>query len=86
ASRWLSIGLRRTLASDVATPADVDGADFAAERAWLLVRMGEPIVARAIAQHVDTANFTPKLYEATLQAGLASADPAALCPVADAAR
>ncbi|MGJ3649648.1 hypothetical protein ACLB0R_14385 [Sphingomonas sp. GlSt437] len=86
ASRWLSIGLRRTLASDLTTPADLDGADFAAERAWLLVRMGEPIVARAITQHVDTANFTPKLYEATLQAGLAAGDPAALCPVADAAR
>jgi hypothetical protein len=86
ASRWLSIGLRRTLASRLLTPAGVNGADFAAERAWLLVRMGEPVVGRAVAQSVDTANFTPKLYEATMQAALASSDPGALCPVATVAR
>lgn len=86
ASRWLSIELRRMLASQLNTPAGLNGADFAAERAWLLVRMGEPIVGRAVVQSVDVGNFTPKLYEAALQAALASADPAALCPIASDAR
>jgi hypothetical protein len=34
ASRWLSIALRRGLMSRTNTPAGVNGADFAAERAW----------------------------------------------------
>lgn len=85
-SRWLSISLRRALASRLSTPAGLNGADFAAERAWLLVRMGEPVVARAVVQSVDTANFTPKLYEAALQTSLASADPGGLCPIAEQAK
>lgn len=83
ASRWLSIALRRALASRLLTPNGVNGADFAAERAWLLVRMGEPVVARAVVQSVDPPDFTPKLYEAALQSMLAAADPAGLCPHAD---
>ena len=71
-SRWLSIALRRMLASQLDTPAGVNGADFAAERAWLLVRMGESQVARAVVQAVDTDNFTPKLREAAMQAALAT--------------
>ena len=39
ASRWMHIFLRRALASPLAPPAHVGGADFAAERAWLLLRM-----------------------------------------------
>ena len=50
ASRWLAIGLRRLLLSPLNTPARVNGADFAAERAWLLLRMGESIAARGIAR------------------------------------
>ncbi|OQW45232.1 MAG: hypothetical protein A4S16_00615 [Proteobacteria bacterium SG_bin6] len=80
-SRWLSIALRRALASQVDTPAQVNGADFAAERAWLLVRMGEPHVARALIEAVDTDNYTPKLYEAALQTALAAGDPGLVCPV-----
>ena len=41
-SRWLSILLRRTLAAQLDTPADVNGADFAAERAWLEARAPAP--------------------------------------------
>ncbi|WP_246586769.1 hypothetical protein [Stakelama flava] len=81
ASRWLSIGLRRTLASQTAVPSNVNGADFAAERAWLLVRMGEAFAARAVVQSVDTDNYTPKLYQVAMQAHLAMADPAGLCPL-----
>ena len=80
ASRWLSIALRRALVSQVDTPAGVNGADFAAERAWLLVRMGEAAAARAVVQGVDPDNATPKLMQVTMQAALAAGDPAAMCP------
>ena len=58
-SRWMSILLRRALVSHVDTPSRTNGADFAAERAWLLLRMGESVAARAVAQNVDTDNYTP---------------------------
>lgn len=82
-SRWLSIALRRALASRVDTPAGLHGADFAAERAWLLLRMGESVAARSVIESVDTANATPKYRQVAMQAMLATADPAGLCPLAD---
>lgn len=84
ASRWVSIALRRALLARVDTPRGVNGADFAAERSWLLTRMGESVAARAMAQAVDSENYTPKLFEAAMQAALATGDPAALCPMVDA--
>ena len=84
ASRWVSIALRRALLARVDTPHGVNGADFAAERSWLLTRMGESVGARALAQSVDSEDYTPKLFEAAMQAALATGDPAALCPMADA--
>lgn len=86
ASRWLSIALRRMLASQIDTPDGVNGADFAAERAWLLLRMGEAVVARAMVASVDTDSYTPKLFEAAMQTALATGDPAAVCPVVPAAQ
>lgn len=86
ASRWLSIALRRALASDVDTPARVNGADFAAERAWLLLRMGEAPTARAVVQSVDAENYTPKMFQVAMQAALATADPAALCGIVEPAQ
>ena len=83
-SRWLSILLRRTLAAELDTPDRVDGADFAAERAWLLLRMGESVAARAVAQSVDTGNYTPKLYQVAMNTALVTGDPAELCGIADA--
>ena len=80
-SRWLSILLRRVLVSSLDTPARVDGADFAAERAWLLLRMGESVGARAVVQGVDTANYTPKLFQVAMNTALATGDPAELCPL-----
>ncbi len=81
-SRWLSIALRRLLVAQVDTPARVNGADFAAERAWLLLRMGESVSARAVAQAVDSDRVTPKLRDVWMQAALATADPGGLCPLA----
>jgi hypothetical protein len=79
ASRWLSIALRRALLSRVNTPAGVHGADFAAERAWLLIRMGEADAARAMVQSVDIENYSPKLFQVGMQAMLAAADPGGMC-------
>ncbi len=78
-SRWVSIALRRALVSRVETPAGLNGADFAAERAWLLLRMGESVAARSVIESVDTANATPKYRQVAMQAMLATGDPAGLC-------
>ncbi len=82
-SRWLSIALRRALVSRVNAPNDVNGADFAAERAWLLLRMGEADAARAVVQSVDVGNYTPKLFQVAMQAMLANGDPGGLCPLVE---
>jgi hypothetical protein len=83
ASRWASITLRRALLSHVATPAGINGADFAAERAWLLVRMGEADAGRMMVQAVDADQYTPWMKSVAMQSALASADPAGLCPAAE---
>jgi len=80
-SRWGSILLRRALLSQVDTPGDVNGADWAAERAWLLLRMGEADNARLLIQGVDSDQYTSRLYAVAMQAQLASADPAGFCPL-----
>lgn len=84
-SRWASILLRRALLSATDTPRDIDGADWAAERAWLLLRMGEADSARLIVQSVDVDRFTPRLYAVAMETYLATADPAGLCPLSDGA-
>lgn len=81
ASRWASIVLRRALLSRVGTPAGVNGADWVADRAWLLLRMGEADAARMLVQSVDSLDYTPRLYAIAMQTYLATADPAGLCPL-----
>lgn len=85
ASRWGSILLRRALLSATDTPRGVEGADWTAERAWLLLRMGEADAARMLIQSVDVNNYTPRLYAVAMQSYLATADPAGLCPLAEGA-
>lgn len=80
ASRWGQILLRRALASAIDTPSTINGADLAAERASLLLRMGESTTARRIVQSVDYDRATPRLVAAAQQTYLANADPAGLCP------
>lgn len=80
ASRWASITLRRALVSAIDTPATVNGADLAAERAALLLRMGEAQAARMLVQSVDADRGSPRLAQVALQTMLANADPAGLCP------
>jgi hypothetical protein len=79
-SRWGHILLRRALASRLDAPATMNPADFAALRAALLVRMGEGEAARALVQDVDTANYTPDLVQAALDAYVATADFTGICP------
>jgi hypothetical protein len=85
-SRWVSILARRALLSQVDTPSDINGADWVAERAWLLLRMGEADNARLLIQGVDSDQFTKRLYSVAMQAQLASADPAGFCPLLPRAR
>ncbi|MBB6428068.1 hypothetical protein [Sphingopyxis sp. JAI128] len=80
ASRWGQILLRRALASAIDTPDTINGADLAAERASLLLRMGESITARRIVQSVDYDRASPRLVAAVQQTYLATADPAGMCP------
>ncbi|WP_432769826.1 MAG: hypothetical protein HEQ22_03505 [Sphingopyxis sp.] len=79
ASRWGQILLRRSLTSAIDTPATINGADLAADRAALLLRMGESIAARWIVQSVDYDRATPRLVSAAQQTFLATADPAGMC-------
>ncbi|HEX5535910.1 MAG TPA: hypothetical protein VFX27_01865 [Sphingobium sp.] len=81
ASRWASILLRRTLLSATNTPGDINGSDWAAERSWLLVRMGEADPARMMVQSVDSNLYTPRLHAVAMQVYLAAADPVGLCPI-----
>jgi len=85
-SRWTSILLRRALLSRLAAPAGVDPVDWVAERAALLLRMGEADAARILVQSVDVENYTPRMVEVAAQTALATADPSALCPLVAPAR
>lgn len=81
ASRWAHIGLRNVLLAKTASPLDVHPADWAAERAWLLLRMGEADAARLLIASMDSDRFTPKMRQVALQSALASSDPSAMCPI-----
>lgn len=83
ASRWTHIALRNALLTQLPAPADVHPADWVAERAWLLLRMGEADGARLLVSGVDVRDFTPKMFQVAVQSALANADPSALCPLED---
>jgi len=85
-SRWTSILLRRALLSRVPAPAGLNPVDWVAERAALLLRMGEADAARMLVQAVDVEHYTPRMVEVAAQTALATADPAALCPLVAPAR
>lgn len=84
ASRWGTIMARRALASRTNTPADVSGADWVAERAALILRMGDAVVARQLVQQVDSGVYSKRLLEVSMPIFLANADLAGMCPVVDA--
>jgi hypothetical protein len=80
-SRWASMLLRRALLSRVPAPRGLHPVDWVAERAALLLRMGEADAARALVQSVDVVNYTPLMIQVALDTALATSDPAALCPI-----
>ena len=81
ASRWAHMALRDALLARAEAPAQVNPVDWVAERAWLLLRMGEADAAQMLVAAVDTDRFTPKMVQVGVQSALANADPAALCPL-----
>jgi hypothetical protein len=83
ASRWATIMARRMLASRINTPAGIDGADWTAERARLLLRMGDSVVARQLVQAVDAGRYSKRLHEVAMQAFLANGDLAGMCPLSE---
>jgi len=85
-SRWMHISLRRALLSHVPTPDGVLAPDWIAERAWLLLRMGEADGARMLVQRVDSDRHTPKLYAVAMQTSLATVDLSGFCPLVTGAR
>jgi hypothetical protein len=86
ASRWAHIALRDALLAKDHAPRGVNPVDWVAERAWLLLRMGEADGARMLVAGVDTDRFTPKMTQVAVQSALANADPPALCPIEDGIR
>lgn len=83
ASRWVHIALRDALLAKLHSPREVHPVDWTAERAWLLLRMGEADAARMLVDEVDTDRFTPKMVQVAVQSALANADPSGLCPLED---
>jgi hypothetical protein len=81
ASRWAHIALRDALLAKTRAPRDVNPVDWVAERAWLLLRLGEADAARMLVSGVDTDRFTPKMTQVAVQSALANADPPALCAI-----
>jgi len=81
ASRWAHIALRDALLAKARAPVSVNPIDWVAERAWLLLRLGEADAARLLVAGVDADRFTPKMVQVGVQSALANSDPAALCPL-----
>lgn len=80
-SRWLHITLRNALLSRSPAPPQVNPVDWVAERAWLLLRMGEADAAAMLVAGLDLADYTDKMTQVAVQSALATAEPAALCPL-----
>ena len=81
ASRWAHVLLRKALATRTPTPDGTLPANFVAERAHLLLRMGEADVARRLAAQVPVASFTRRMFDVAPQAYLAAGDVPGLCPL-----
>ena len=82
-SRWAQIVLRRALLTRVATPPHVRPADWVAERAWLLLRMGDVNGAQLLIGRIGADRYSPRLYGVAAQVALTSGDIGLICPIAD---
>lgn len=80
-SRWASLGLQRLLLSELDTPQGINGANWAAERAALLLRLGSADGAVRMVQAVDPPAATPRLLNVALNSYVSAADPLGMCPL-----
>lgn len=83
ASRWAEIMLRRALVGATPAPPGESEADWVADRAALLLRLGEADAARILVQGVDVERFSPRLRRVAIESALATSDPQGLCPLPD---
>ncbi len=83
AARWAHIALRRALATQAEAPPGVNAADWVADRARVLLGMGEVDAAKALVDNLTVDRMTPRLIRVAGQAALAAADIPGLCPLAD---
>jgi hypothetical protein len=74
--------LRRLLISNSAAPSGADPIAFVSARTHLLVRMGEAIAAKRLADRVPLSLYSRQFYDVSRQAHLASFDVAGACPLA----
>lgn len=81
ASRWAHVLLRKAVATRTPTPDGTLPANFVAERAHLLLRMGEADLARRLAAQVPVASFTRRMFDVAPQAYMAAGDVPGLCPL-----
>ena len=81
-SRWGHILMRRALASRLDAPDGMAPIEFAALRAQALNTIGEPAIARALVQDVDSDNYQVALSNAAFDAYLGTGDVLGMCPVA----
>ncbi|MXO83381.1 hypothetical protein GRI35_08390 [Altererythrobacter aestiaquae] len=79
-SRWGHIMLRRALASRLTAPVGMNPTEFAALRVQALNQLGEFKTARALAQDVDTGNWTDGLVDGAVEAYIGTADIVGACP------
>ena len=79
-SRWGHILMRRALSSRLETPSGLNPVAFASKRIALLNRMGEHGAARALAQSIDTANYSEALTQNAIEAYLGTGDIVGACP------
>lgn len=80
-SRWASLGLQKLLLSELNTPQGINGANWAAERAALLLRIGSADSAVRMVQAIDPPAATPRLLNVALTSYVAAADPLGMCPL-----
>ncbi len=79
-SRWGHILVRRAVASRLATPEGMDPIEFASLRAGILNSMGEFVIAKGLAQDVDTSNWDTAMTSQALTAYIATSDIVGACP------
>lgn len=80
-SRWGALLLQRVLLSELNTPQGLNGANWAAERAALLLRIGAADGAVRMVQAVDPPAATPRLLNVALSSYVSAADPLGMCPL-----